>query len=221
SPEKTRLFISQLRERVAALPGVTSVSFVDSIPLSIGGVEFDFNTKSVKDPKRVDANVYTVGADYFSTMGIPLRRGRDFELRRDTGATLIVNEEMAAKLFPGEDPLGKQVQADAAPGQPTRTLEVIGVARNSKSRTLGEGNTPAAYLFLEPKPEDVFSFFGITIVVRTVPPPSQLANAVRDEIHALDPNLPVFNGETMTEHVNKSMLLPRLCATLLGIFGAV
>ena len=221
SPEKTRLFLSQLRERVSALPGVSSVSFVDSIPLSLGGVEFDFNTKTAKDPKRVDANVYTVGANYFSTMGIALRRGRDFETRKDTGTTAIINEEMAAKLFPGEDPLGKQIEADAAPGQPRRTLEVVGVARNSKSRTLGEGNTAAAYLFLEPKPEDVFSFFGITIVVRTTPPPSQLARAVSNEIHALDPNLPVFNSETLSEHVNKSMLLPRLCATLLGIFGAV
>ena len=58
-------------------------------------------------------------------------------------------------------------------------------------------------------------------MVRTVQPRSQLARAVRNEIHALDPNLPVFNSETMTDHVNKSMLLPRLCATLLGIFGAV
>jgi ABC-type antimicrobial peptide transport system permease subunit len=64
------------------------------------------------------------------------------------------------------------------------------------------------------------SFYGITTVVRGTMPPGALATAVREQIHALDANLPVFNVETMNEHVNKSMLLPRLCATLLGIFGA-
>ena len=221
SVDKTKQFVSQLRERVGSLPGVTSVSFVDSIPLSIGGTEFDFKTKDAKDPKQVGAGVYQVGAKYFATMGIPMRRGRDFELRKDTGATMIVNEEMARQLFPGQDPLGKQVSAEGGPGQGTHTYEVIGVVRNSKTRTLGEGTTAAAYQFLESNPEDVMSFYGITLVVRTAAGPGALAHVVRDQIHTLDPDLPVFNIETMNEHVNKSMLLPRLCATLLGIFGAV
>jgi len=221
SVEKTKQFVSQLRERVAALPGVTSVSFVDSIPLSIGGTTFDFRNSGVKDAKQVEASVYMVGAGYFATIGIPMRRGRDFELRKDTGATLIVNEEMARQLYPGQDPLGQHAEAEGGPGQGTRKYEVIGVVRNSKSRTLGESTTAAAYLFLEPKPEDVFSFYGITVVVVSAAAPGPLARAVRDQIHTLDPNLPVFNMETMNEHVNKSMLLPRLCATLLGVFGAV
>jgi predicted permease len=219
--EKTKQFVSQLRERVAALPGVTSVSFVDSIPLSIGGTTFDFKTSGVKDAKQVEANVYMVGADYFATMGIPMRRGRDFELRKDTGATLILNEEMARQLYPGQDPLGQHAEAEGGPAQGIRKYEVIGVVRNSKSRTLGESASASAYLFLEAKPEDVFSFYGITVVVRSASAPGLLARAVRDQIHTLDPNLPVFNMETMNEHVNKSMLLPRLCATLLGVFGAV
>jgi len=214
--------VSQLRERVTALPGVKSVTFVDSIPLSMGGAMFDFKTKGAKDqPIQATVGVYMVGAGYFATMGIPMRRGRDFELRKDSGATLIVNEEMARQLYSGQDPVGQTASADGLPGQGTRKYEVIGVVRNSKLRTLGESTAAAAYLFLEAKPEDVFSFFGITVVVRSASAPGPLAGAVRDQIHALDPNLPVFNIETMNEHVNKSMLLPRLCATLLGVFGAV
>ena len=95
------------------------------------------------------------------------------------------------------------------------------MVKNSKSRTLGEERAAAAYLFLEPKPEQAMSFYGITVVARSAAAPGPLAAAMRNAIHSLDPNLPVFNTETMQEHVDKSLLLPRLCATLLGIFGAV
>jgi predicted permease len=219
SPEKTRQFVAQLRDRVSGLPGVTSVSFVDSIPLSIGGTSFDFKPRGNKQP--TEAAVYTVGQGYFATLGIPLLRGRDFDLRRDAAAAIIVNEEMARKMFPGQDPLGQQVDCDGPPGVGKLEYQVIGVVKNSKSRTLGEERTAAAYLFLEPKPEQAMSFYGITVVARSGSAPGPLAAAIRNSIHSLDPNLPVFNTETMREHVDKSMLLPRLCATLLGIFGAV
>ncbi len=222
SPDKTRQFVSQVRERVAALPGVTAVSFVDSLPLSIGGTDFGFKPVGAGDKaKEVGANVYTVGAGYFAALGIPMRRGRDFDARKDTGKTLIVNDEAARQMFPGQDPLGQQVEVEGGPGIAKQRLEVIGVVRNTKSRTLGESATAIAYLFLEAKPEDVFSFYGITVMARTAAAPGALASAVRAQIHALDANLPVFNVETMDEHVNKSMLLPRLSATLLGLFGLV
>lgn len=222
TPEKTKQFVTQLRERVAALPGVTSVSFVDSIPLSIGGTTFDFKTKDAKDrQKTVEAHVYMVGSEYFSTMGIPLRRGHDFVRGRDNGTGMIVNEEFARQMFAGEDPIGKQVESDMGPGMPTRTYEVIGVARNSKLRTLGEKTAAGAYLSLEARPEDVMSFYGISVIVRSGMPPGPLAMQVRNQIHTLDAGLPIFNQETMADHVNKSMLLPQLCATLLGVFGMV
>jgi len=203
SPEKTKQLVEQVRTRVEALPGVTGVSFVDSIPLSIGGTTFDFKTTSAKDPKTVEANVYTTGANYFGVLGIPMRRGRDFDLRRDKGATMIVSEEMARQAFPGQDPIGRMLEADMGPGQPKHAFEVIGVVRNSKTRTLGEAATPAAYLFLEAKPEDVMTFYGISVLVRSSTPPGPMEAAVRNQIHMLDPNLPVFNTETMNEHVNK------------------
>lgn len=98
---------------------------------------------------------------------------------------------------------------------------MIGVARNSKSRTLGEAPVNAAYLSLEAAPEKVFSFFGISIIVRTWANPAQAARPVRDQIAALDPTMAVFNTETMQEHVGRALLLPRISALLLGIFGTV
>jgi len=98
---------------------------------------------------------------------------------------------------------------------------IIGVARNAKSRTLGEEPQNCAYLFLEAAPEKVFSFLGISLAVKTAVNPRSLLRPVRAQIAALDPNLAVFNIETMQEHVDKSLLLPRMSAMLLGVFGVV
>jgi len=216
SPDKTRLFLAQLRERVAALPGVTSVSFLDSVPLSIGGTSYDFKADTGKSgAKEVEGEVYNVGSRFFETMGIPLRRGRDFTLQEGTDRVAIINETMAQRLFPGEDPLGRRIRADK------NVYEVIGVAKNSKSRTLGEDPAGIVYMNLPQHPEEVFSFFGISILVKTAANPRSLTRAVRAQVAALDPNLAVFGIETMQEHVNKSLLIPKLSAVLLGVFGAV
>ncbi len=222
SREKTRQFLATLRERVSTLPEVRSVSFVDTVPLSIGGTSYSFNAANGKGGTEQSANadVYSVGANYFEAMGIPLLRGRGFNLKGDDEHVAIVNETMARNLFGSEDPLGRQLATDSAfSGKAPYTI--IGVARNSKSRTLGEKPKNCAYLFVEAAPERVFSFFGISILVKTSLSPQSLTQPVRAQIAALDPNLAVFNTETMQEHVDKSLLLPRISALLLGIFGTV
>ncbi|MBZ5593651.1 MAG: ABC transporter permease [Acidobacteriia bacterium] len=216
SPDKTRLFLAQLRERVSAMPGVNSVSFLDSVPLSIGGTNYDFKAEGGQSgAKEIEADTYDVGSRFFETMGIPLLRGRDFSLQEETDKTAIVNETMAQRLFPGEDPLGRRMRAD------NKVYEVIGVAKNSKSRTLGEEPASIVYLDLAQHPADVFSFFGVSILVKTAGNPRAMTRAVRAQVAALDPNLAVFGIETMQEHVNKSLLVPKLSAVLLGVFGAV
>ena len=212
SPEKARQFVAQLRERVSALPGVRSVSFLDSVPLSLAGSSGDFRVED--GARRTNANIYNVGSSFFQTLGIPLLRGRDFTLKTDGQHTAIINETMARRLFPDQDPIGRQLLAGKA------NYAVIGVARNSKSRTLGEAPAACAYLFLEPSPEKVLGFEGISIAVKTSVAPRALVRPLRDQIAALDPDLAIFNTKTMQEHVNKSLLLPQLCATLLGVFGA-
>ncbi len=217
SPEKTRQFLAQLRERVSALPGVRSVSYVDTLPLSIGGTSYNFAVANGKGGAKQDVNadVYSVGSGYFGTVGIPLLRGRDFSPKTDDGHVAIINAAMARRIFGTEDPLGRQMVGDKIP------YTIIGVAHDSKSRTLGEETKNCAYLFLEAAPEKVFSFFGISIVVKTAMNPRSLLLPIRAQIAALDPDLAIFNPETMQEHVNKSMLLPRISAILLGVFGAV
>lgn len=222
SGDKTVQFLSRLHDRVSALPGVRSVSFVGVVPLSIGAAMNKFNVDAAKGhpAQNVEAIVDTVGTGYFQTMGIPLLRGRDFTARVDGQSAsiineTIINETMAAHLFPGQDAIGRTIHQDKA------TYTIVGVARNSKSRTIGEKPSDAAYLYLEAAPEKATSFFGTTLIVKTGMDPRALASSVRQQINALDPNMAVFNIETMQEHVDKSLLLPRISALLLGIFGVI
>ena len=218
SREKTAQFFSQLRDRVSALPVVRSVSFVDNVPLSLAATTngFDADVAAGGSGQHTDANVYSVGSRYFETMGIPLLRGRDFlDRETDDRHAAIINETMAGHLFPNQDPIGRVMHS----GQTRYT--VIGVARNSKSRTLGEAPVSCAYVPLDTSPEGGFNLFGISAVVKTSVDPRQLVRPVRDQIAELDPTMAVFGTETMQQHVDKSLLLPRISALLLGIFGSV
>ncbi|MGA8108646.1 MAG: ABC transporter permease, partial [Acidobacteriaceae bacterium] len=217
SHDRTVQFLGQLRERVTAIPGVRSVSFVGNVPLSLGANMNSFAVDAAEGhpAEKVTAIVDAVGTGYFHTMGIPLLRGRDFTAQVDGARAAIINQTMAGHLFPGQDPIGRTLREDKV------TYTVVGVARDSKSRTLGEKPTDAAYFFLDAAPEKANSFFGTTLLVKTSVDPHSLAEPVREQIAGLDPNMAVFNIETMQEHVDKSLLLPRISALLLGIFGAI
>jgi predicted permease len=219
SKEKSTQFLDQLRDRVTALPGIKTVSYLDSIPLSIGGTNFDLRVADKADAKTSNADIYNVGERYFETVGVPLLQGREFSRGRDKNAA-ILNEKLAREMFGNANPIGRHISSREGP-EKRSDYEVIGIARNSKSRTIGEEQHNVAYLFLENAPEQVMSFYGISLAAKTAGPPRRFESAIRAEIRKLDPNLPVFGIETMQEHVDKSMLLPRLCATLLGVFGGV
>jgi predicted permease len=217
SHDKTVQFLSQLHDRVSVLPGIRSVSFAGVVPLSIGATmnNFAVDATSGHPAQNGLAFVNTIGASYFQTMGTPLLRGREFTPQLDGPSAVIINQTMAAHLFPGQDPIGRTIHQDKT------TYTVIGVAGNSKTRTIGEKPSDAAYLYLNAVPEKANSFFGTTILVKTSIDPRTLASPVRDQIAALDPNMAVFNTETMQEHVDKSLLLPRISSLLLGIFGVI
>lgn len=218
SKEKTTDFLKQLREHAEALPGVRTVSFMSVVPLSIGTADYDFEVPATKDhgAKKTNANVNSVGTRYFDTMSIPLLRGRDFNAQLDDEHTAIINEKMAADLFAGQEPIG-QTFSDEKKAKFT----VIGVARNSKLRTIGEQPVDCVYFFLNAAPQKAISFFGITVLVKTHGDPERASKALRGQIAALDPNMAIFNSETMNDHLDKALLLPRISALLLGIFGSV
>ncbi|PYS95846.1 MAG: hypothetical protein DMF65_13740, partial [Acidobacteria bacterium] len=154
-----------------------------------------------------------VGPGYFKTMGTHLVRGREFTDadREGAPAVAVVNESLADALWPGEDPLGKHLSFEGPEGP---FLEVVGVARDVKYRSLGEHAHPYIYRSVlqsyEPK---------MSLVVRTSGDPRSAAGAVRGQIRALDANLPVADVKTLGEQFDLSLFPARVAAWTLGGFG--
>jgi predicted permease len=224
-----RVFYQQVVERAEQVPGVESASVARVAMLTGGGrilsvhvqgrasnhdrVMSEGSGMSTTDPTQINANV--VGPRFFETTGIRLMNGRDFTAADvPEGPPVIVLNATAAGLhFPNENPIGRRVSVDGPDG-PWR--EVVGIARDSKYGTLGEGALPVAYLPLSQNHET-----GMTLYVRGSVPPGALAGPLRREIQRLEPNLPVPDIETMSETIGTSLYAARMGAWLLSAFGGL
>ena len=218
TPERTVNFLAELQQRIASLPGVVSAVVTDVAPLSMGnrsdGFTVDGQPNTDRSTTTSDLTMVTPG--YFETMGIPLVSGRGFGGEAATGPkAAVVNRAFVNKVLHGENPIGVHVNGAGV------HYEIIGVAGNTKSRTLGEEQRPVLYRSLQQSVASDPSFLGYTLVIRAEGNPSGVAQAVRKQIHALDPALAVYNEETMEEHVRSAYFLPRLAATLFGTFGCI
>ena len=215
---QTSTFLAQLRARAAALPGVDAAVCTD-IPLLSGGTRSDgFVITGHEDKGAVTAlaDLYMVTPGYFATLGTPLIAGRDFNGEvADGSRTAIVDKAFARRLFGDTNPIGQRVSGGA------RTFEIIGVAGNAKSRTLGENARPILYRSLDQSIVDDPSEMGYTLVVHSRGNPAALAEPLRRQVFALDPAVAVYNEETMDEHIRSAYFLPRLAATLFGVFGGI
>lgn len=213
-----RAFYEQVIEKVESLPGVQSASLARVVPLSGGGrtntVYIEGQEPPPEDrPNTTNANV--VGLRYFETLGIPLLGGRDFAASDREGApgVVIVNETFARRFWNDESPVGKHISLR---GQQGPYLEVIGLARDGKYRTLGESPRPSIYLPVSQNHET-----GMTLHVRTTVEPRQLVAAIRGEIQAIEKNLPVYDVRTMREHLGSALFGARMGAILLAVFGGL
>jgi predicted permease len=210
-----RLLFQQLLDRIEALPGVISASTARRVPLGFGG---DSSTSAVPEGyeprpgEEILLSYNVVGPKYFETMGIPLIHGRDFRAQ-DAGPVqeepIVVNEELARRYWPGAaDPLGRRIRI----GQTWCT--VVGVAKNIKIRTLGEEPFPYLYLLHAHNWRP-----SMTLHVRAQGDPLELAAAVREQLRALDPQVPLFSIRPMRQHMGISLITQRMSGTLLSAFG--
>jgi predicted permease len=199
---------------VQAIPGVTRAALVRIVPF--GGMRGGTDVVVPGNPARqVDFNVVSPG--YFQTVGLPVLRGREFAERDAATAppVAIVNELFAARFWPGEDPLGKQF----ALTRPSRMVTVVGVARNGKFRNYRDELRPGFYL-----PSDQSYFGEMSLEVRTARSAALLAGAVRREIQAVDPSVPLTDVQTMEARLDDALSQERLTATLatgLGLLALV
>jgi len=216
SPERTTQFLNQLRERVAALPGVRSATYTDSIPLSGGNRSDGFQIVGQPALSLPSVELYMIGPAYFETIGTALISGHFFPNENPAGPKFaIINQAFAEKLFKNQNPIGQLVSDNGL------TFQITGVVKNVKSRFLGEDYRPVLYRSLAQEISRDPSFAGYRIVVQFSNEPAAVAQAVRAEIHSLDPTLSIFDSQTMQEHLRDALFLPRLAGSVFGTFGAL
>jgi putative ABC transport system permease protein len=218
-----REFYKNLLERVRALPGVKSTALAFTYPsngiyLSADGVYIKGHLlPKGEPPPRIYVN--NVSPDYFKTLGIPIVEGRPFA-DTDTATAprvAVINETMARRFWPKEDPIGKQFPTDSATGKP---WQVVGVARDSKYYDLFSKPIPYFYRSLD---QDYISIQ--TLQVRSMLPPATLDRQVEEQIHELAPGLPIFDIQSMNQALDGGgfyeFRLGAYLAAALGLLGLI
>ena len=212
TPEKVHDFYARLLEGVKHLPGVTSASYASSLPLGLMRDEGAAGKILGHDPNAIPVSVFHIDSGLLGTMGIPLLRGRDLtEKEADSAAAdaIVINEYLARRLWPGEDPLGKRL---ALSGEKA-TSQVVGVVKNGKYRTLGEG--PVAAVFrgaLSP---------ARTLVVRTDGNERNVLEEVRREVPVVDPLMTTTLVQTVGDFMALPLFPARAIGWLLGVSGVL
>lgn len=210
-----REFYRRLVERVRTAPGVQSATLARRLPFTGDGIAFANATIDGYAPAKDEdmrLNYETVGPLYFQTMRIPLSHGRDFDERDQETApgVVIINETMAQRYWPGGDALGKRLKLTKD------WLQIVGIAKDVKLRSLKEAPQPFLYL---PLLQDYRS--NMILVVRTAMEPQKMFHAVQTQVDAIDPEMPMFDVRTLEEHIGVWLFLQRMAATLLSIFGVL
>ena len=208
-----REFYRHLVERERTLPGVKSATLARRLPLTLSNVGFASVTiegYAAAPGEDLRLNYETVGPQYFQTMRIPLVRGRDFDEgdQENTHRVVIINETMARRYWPKGGVVGQRLKLTGD------WLEIVGVAKDVKNRSLSELPRPLLYL---PLLQDYRS--DMILVARTSMNPEQAFHGLQTVVSSLDSGVPMFNFKTLEQHIGLSLYLERMAATLLSIFG--
>ena len=216
-------FFDQLLPRLRALPGVSGASAVMGLPMS--GMDFiiSFEVKGrppVPPSQQPSMQVRVATPDYFTAIGVPLKRGRLFSQADTDGSprVVILTESAARQFFHGEDPIGKTITLGwGRRGAKARAGgEVVGIVGDIKDAGLNEGNPPQIYL-----PFRQWPVTSMSVLLNASVPPLSLTDAVRNEVYAVDSSLPVSNVSTLDAIVAKSISQQRFYMLLLTIFASV
>jgi len=213
-------FFNRATGQIRTLPGVTSVGMVNFLPLYGGlgsGTGFTIEGRPEPAPgEQPSTNVRVSDADYFTTMQIPLLRGRNFSALEMTEPrhVVLVNEAMARKHFPGEDAIGKRITVPMS-DKPAAT-EIIGIVGDVRYDSLVDQAEPTVYF---PEPELTYPF--MTFVIRTRGDPLAIAPAVQREVHAIDNEQPVSDMRSMNQVMGETVARARFNTLLLALFGGL
>jgi putative ABC transport system permease protein len=220
-PARRDAFFRELIARTRALPGVEAAGAVSILPLSGSNSSGSFQIEGrITPPGQMSphGDRWSATADYFKTMKIPLVRGRYFEERdaAEAPGVAIIDETMAQKYWPGEDPVGRRISFEGGDNN-RRWREIVGIVGHVRHRGL-EGESRVQYYIPHPQRASA----NMNLVVRASgSDPAALSGTVREAVRGLDRDLPVFRVRTMDQFVADSMAQRRFALLLFGIFAAV
>ena len=214
-PDEAKNFHTQLLDRVRTLPGVESAALTRVIPFSFNvfssaPIEVDGYQPPPNEQPTVE--YVEVTEDYFRTLGIPIVSGREFIRTDDENApaAAIINETMAAKYWPGKNPVGERLKAK------DEWLQIVGIARNANYRTKLETPIPFFYVPLRQN-------FRVqnSLLIRTPETPGAMMNAIAREVRALDVNLAPLITDRLQDQIDEISYSQRLAVTLVALFGGM
>jgi predicted permease len=212
----------QLWPKLSQLPGVMAAGGVSALPLSQmmawGPITVEGRVPAAGE-KFINVDIRVVGGEYFRAMQIPLLKGRLFTEHdtRTTDRVVIIDDYMAAQLWPGNDPIGKRIRTggfDATANTPWMTI--VGIVGRVKQDALDSDSRMAIYLSHTQSPTR-----AMNVVVRSGAEPSGLTAAIAGQIRQLDPDLPLYNVRTMEHRVDESLARRRFSMLLLSAFACL
>ena len=214
-------FARQLESRAAALPGVRAAALGNAVPLDGTSFWLTFVVRGsapVRPSDQPSASIRIVTPNYFSVLGTPLVRGRAFAAddRVNAPRVAIVNQTFVKRFMANEDPIGKYVEIGWTIDGVRQGGQIVGVVGDVRDDALNADVDPTFYLPFDQTPVE-----GIVITARTAAPPASITSALRGVVRDLDPTLPVYDVQTMEQHVAASVSRQRFYATLLGVFATV
>jgi putative ABC transport system permease protein len=226
--EARRAFYERLEPRLASIAGTEGIAITTAVP-PFGSGRRPLEVEGRPAPKFDDApsiGVVTISPSFFQVAGASIVRGRSFTAADGApgSETVIINEQMAAEHFKGDDPLGKRIrfmQAPPQPGQPVPPTPVwrtiVGIVPTIRHSSPQDAVSPSvAYV---PYRQDAPGF--ATVVVRSGLPPATMMDAVRREVSAVDPDQPVFNLRTVDQMLQQAMWPYRVFGTLFALFALI
>ena len=214
---QTDAFCQRLRQQLEQQPGVTSVSYDDSVPLGFSGgnwesLEVEGYVPGTSENMKIYRDLVSPG--FFNSMKIALVDGRDFDLRDDSKSpkVMIVNQEFVRRFLAKGNAIGHKVHGWG------EWFTIVGVVKNSKYHRVTESPQPYFYIPIRQifRPE-----YGLTFHVRTTGSMNEAIAAIRREATAIDPSLTIFDAEPMTEYVSASLFGAKIAAHLLSVLSGL
>jgi predicted permease len=221
SPGHFLTYWNRVLDTVRAVPGVKAAALAASAPMTPGMAVLAFSVAGRPElplNRQPQGHYLEVSPEYFATLGIPVVKGREFEPQDalTDPRVIVINEAMARREFPNQDPLGQRISFGAGPDGPPQWLEIVGVVGNVRQYRADEAPVAMTYAIHSGNPQR-----ALTVIIRSDGDVMALASPVRAAMRAIDPSLPIPRPRTLNEVIGASLNQRRFNMTLLIVFAGI